>query len=79
MTINIMDILTLSDNNRYVVTSKVNYENKTYYFLVDEHNSGNLKFCYEYNDGLIEIEDKDLATKLLPRFLEASKKEIENY
>ena len=30
MTINIKDILTLSDNNDYVVVSKANYQNKTY-------------------------------------------------
>ncbi len=77
MMIDIKDVLTLSDNNEYVVVSKIDYENKTYYYLVDNNNHNNLKFCYLDNDELVEIENKGLTTKLLPIFLEAAKKEIE--
>jgi hypothetical protein len=78
MTINIKDILTLSDNNDYVVVSKANYENKTYYYLIDKLDSGKILFCYQDNDELVEVRDKDLNTKLLPLFLKGSLKEINN-
>ncbi len=76
MTINIKDTLTLDDNNEYVVISKINYESKNYYYLLDKNNEENFKFCYEDNEELVEIEDKNLTTKLLPLFVEAAKKEI---
>ena len=76
MTINIKDTLTLDDNNEYVVISKINYDNKNYYYLLDKNNNDNVKFCYEDNDELVEIEDKELTTKLLPLFVEAAEKEI---
>ena len=76
--IDIKDILTLDDKNDYVVVSKINYENKTYYYLIDINTNNNLKFCYEDNNELVEIEDKELTTKLLPMFLEVSKKELNN-
>ena len=76
MIINIKDTLTLDDNNEYVVVSKINYESKNYYYLLDKNNFSNIKFCYEDNDKLVEINDKELVTKLLPLFIEAAKKEI---
>ena len=73
MIINIIDVLTLSDNNKYVVTSKINYNNKSYYCLIDINNYENLKFCYQDSDELVEINDKELVGKLLPLFYKASK------
>ena len=78
MTINIKDILTLSDNNDYIVISKVDYNNKTYYYLLDKNDSGNILFCYLENDELVEVVDKELNTKLLPLFLKEAEKELEN-
>lgn len=71
--IDIRDILILDDNNEYVVVSKITYEDKIYYYLVDKNNNGNLKFCYEKGDNLVELNDKVLVTKLLPLFLDAAK------
>ena len=71
--IDIRDILALDDNNEYVVVSKISYEDKIYYYLVDKNNNGNLKFCYEKGDNLVELNDKVLVTKLLPLFLDAAK------
>lgn len=73
MIANIKDTLTLDDNNEYVVVSKVNC-----YYLLDKNNNDNVKFCYEDNDELVEIEDKELNTKLLPLFVEIGQKEIGN-
>ncbi len=73
----IKDILELDDDNEYVVVSKVNYQGKFYYYLVDIKNNGNLKFCYEDGEELVELADKVLTTKLLPLFLEAAKDELD--
>ena len=78
MTINIKDTLTLDDNNEYVVVSKVNYENKNYYYLLDKNNKENFIFCYEDNSELVEIKNKELITKLLPLFIKEAQKEIES-
>ena len=76
MIINIKDTLNLDDDNEYVVISKINYENKYYYYLIDKNVNTNVKFCYQDNDELVEINDKNLITKLLPLFLEVLKKEF---
>lgn len=78
MIINIKDTLTLSDNNQYVVISKINYDNKNYYYILDKNNSQNVKFCYKDNEELVEIDDKELITKLLPLFIETAQKEVDN-
>lgn len=76
---NIRDIVTLDDDNEYVVASKLNYEGKIYYYLIDINKNDNLMFCYEDNNELVELIDKELATKLLPLFLEASKDIINEF
>ena len=73
MNINIKDILTLDDDNKYVVVSKVYYEGKDYLYLIDINNNKNLKFCYVDNDAVVEISDKELNTKLLPLFFDKIK------
>jgi len=78
MNINIKDILELSDNNRYIVVSKVFYDNKDYLYLVDVNDNDNLKFCYLDNDEIVEISDKDINTKLLPLFFDKVKDTISN-
>ncbi len=75
MNIKIKDVLTLDDKNKYVVVSIVNLENKSYYYLVDINNN-NVKFCYEYNDGLVEIDDNELIRKLLPLLYNSAKDNI---
>ena len=70
MNINIKDILTLSDDNRYVVISKAQYENKQYLYLIDINNNENMKFCYINGNEIIESNNKELNTKLIPLFYE---------
>lgn len=76
--IDIKDIVTLDDNNDYIVVSKLNYQEKTFYYLLDIYNDENIKFCYENNREFVEIEDKNLITNLLPLFLQVTQKEIES-
>ena len=73
MNINIKDILTLSDDNRYVVISKTQYENKEYLYLIDINDNKNMKFCYINGNKIIESNSKELNTKLIPLFYEVSK------
>ena len=78
MIINIKDTLTLDDNNEYVVVSKVNVDDKNYFYLIDKNDNSNLKFCYQDNDELVELNDKELVTRLLPLFVENAKGELED-
>lgn len=73
MNIDIKDLLTLNDGNKYIVCSKTKLDNKTYYYLVDINDNKNLKFCLEDNGDLIELEDKALIQKLLPMFTDEVK------
>lgn len=65
---NIKDIVTLSDDNKYQVVSKTIYADTTYYYLVDVNDITNIKFLYENIDRLTEVEDAELISILLPKF-----------
>lgn len=78
MIINMKDTLTLDDNNEYVVVSKANVDDKNYFYLIDKNDNSNLKFCYQDNDELVELNDKELVTRLLPLFVENAKGELED-
>lgn len=66
--IEIKDIVTLSDKNEYQVVSKIDYEYRIYYYLVDINEISNVKFLYENGDKLTEVDDPELVNKLLPMF-----------
>ncbi len=66
--IEIKDIVTLSDKNTYQVVSKIDYEYRIYYYLVDINNISNIKFLYENGDKLTEVEEPELVKKLMPFF-----------
>lgn len=66
--IDIKDVLTLEDDKKYVVVSKIDYENKVYFYLVGVEEITDVKFGYLDNDEFVEINDKELVTKLLPHF-----------
>ena len=74
----IKDVITLDDNNKYVITSKVNYKEINYYYLTNINNPDELLFCYEDNNDLVEITDKNITTKLLPLFFKASEDYFNN-
>ena len=68
--INIKDILTLDDGNKYVVASKATYNDNMYYLIIDTNNSSNIKFCYIDNDELVESANRITNTEILPLFYE---------
>ncbi len=65
----IKDIVTLSDDNKYEVISKTHYEGLVYYYLVDINDISNIKFLYENGDVLTETDDPVLIETLLPKLL----------
>ena len=76
---NLRDIITLNDNNQYIVVGKIDYEAKTYYYLVDINKNENLKYCYQDNDELVELNDSNLIKKLIPMFGRQALEELNNY
>ena len=62
------NIITLDDDNKYVIVSKVVIKNINYYYLIDINNVKNVKFCREERVGetiiLKEITDKEVITNL---------------
>lgn len=81
MEVEYQDIITLSDENKYVVASKVNLNNSKYVYLVDINNNKNLKFAEIEQDGFLsELDsdiDKELIKQLIPLFYNNSIKDIE--
>ena len=75
MNIDILDLITLEDDKRYVVSSKASYEGKIYYYLIAELDPENVKFCVEGDEdnSLDEVTDNDLLENVLfPLFIENS-------
>ena len=77
MNVETKDIITLNDNNKYVVCSKVNYQNNGYLYLVDVNDKSNVKFGLEEKADnqikILEIENQTLIQALLPLFYSKSK------
>lgn len=71
--INIKDTLVLDDDNEYVVVSKANYNDKIYYYIINNKYNSDFKFCYQENDELVEIEDDKLIKELIPLFFNGVK------
>lgn len=78
MNISIKDLLTLSDKNKYVVVSKIYYDDKDYLFLLDINDNSNFKFCYVDKNEVVESSNSDLNTKLLPLFFNKVKDILPN-
>ena len=75
MNIDIRDIITLDDNNEYVVVSKANYNNEAYFYIFDINNKESFKILKlnKENNKLIEFEDQDLVKNLIPLFFNEAK------
>lgn len=71
------NIITLDDNNKYVIVSKIIIKDVIYYYLVDIHNVKSIKFCQEEKEGnaiiLKEINDKEVITNLIKAFYSQEK------
>lgn len=79
MNIDIGDYVTLNDNKRYFVSSKVVYNNSLYYMLNDFEDMNEFKiFMLINNNKLIKIEDESIISRLVPYFVRESLNSIEN-
>ncbi len=72
------DILTLSDNNEYIIASKANYDYKIYLCLVDIKDNKNVKFCYLDNDEVVVVKKEKLSDVLVLKLLRNMTKLIDN-
>lgn len=75
--INIKDVITLSDDNKYVVVSICNYKNIKYYYLSNIKNNY-IKIGYINKNSLVIVKDNSLINKLLPRFTYEIIDELDN-
>ena len=64
----INDILTLSDNNKYVVTNKLFYNNSYYYMLLDYEDDNIWFIVYEDEDTLNIEENGDILYNVIMNF-----------
>lgn len=78
MNIDINDRVTLSNDKRYIVISKINYEDKIYYFLNGFDDKTDIKICLEdvSNSSLVVVKDRDLIDRLFPLFLKKSEEVV---
>ena len=77
MKIETKDIITLNNADKYVVCSKVEYENNSYLYLINPVNPIDIKFGIEKHKEnktfISELKDEALIRQLLPLFYEKSK------
>ncbi len=75
MDIRIKDTIVLSDDNEYVVVSKIDFQERVYYYLIDKKDAGNIKFCKgKESNTIVELVDKELIKTLLPLFVDETNK-----
>ena len=67
-------IITMDDNQKYMVIEQVNYENGTYLYLVNNKDERDAKFVKVEDDKIIQIDPKLFETKILPLFLDKMSK-----
>lgn len=85
MDIDIKDRITLDGKSEYLVVSKINYEGKIFYLLLNVSNYKDIKICFEKKEKfntLVESEDSEFNKKLMPLFMKTAinsitKEEIE--
>lgn len=70
-------IIELEDKKEYIVISNAEFEGKVYYFIMEEQNQTNVKFCVEKvkdeKTYFEEFSDKKLFMQLQPLFEKSSK------
>ena len=73
--IDIKDIVTLDNQYKYVVISKALYENKNYYFLINENNLEDSKIVIEKEKNVLSlVEDDNILNIIIPLFITETNK-----
>ena len=60
MKLSIYDLVTLSDDKRYIIVSIINHNDINYYLLCDENNPKQYMFCYLKENRLVKVKDNSL-------------------
>jgi hypothetical protein len=72
MNFEITDILELSDNKQYIVTSKAVYEDQSYLYIADIKDPSNIKICCIDRSGeqtnLVIVKNTELIEVLMTMF-----------
>ena len=67
--IDIKDVITLDDNDKYMVVSKANYNNDTYFYIMDIFDNKEIKILrLNENNKLSEFDDQNIVQDLFPLF-----------
>lgn len=61
---------TLDNGNTYIVVEQVDFENKTYLFIVNNVDEKDTIFVEIKDDSILEIESNYFEEKIFPLFLE---------
>ena len=78
MNIEVKDIITLDDDNRYMVISKAEYKGKLYFYLINVKDRGQYKFLYlTAENELSEFNDPKIMEELLPLFYQEISKHLD--
>jgi hypothetical protein len=77
MNIKIEDVITLNDNNKYVVVSMAVLEKNTYLYIVDINDNSKFKIAQLNKDKLADVKDKKLIQKLIALFYENAIKTLD--
>ena len=78
MKIDRFDVVTLNDNNKYVVGSIIKHNDIDYYLLCDEKNPKQYMFCYLKNNKLVKVEDNNLIQILSMKITKSLLENIES-
>lgn len=77
MNIEIEDVLTLDDDQEYIVISKITLSDINYYYLIQNNDKPSAMFCYEDKDELVDITDAVKIKELIPKFYDAIRDRID--
>ena len=78
MEYNVQDIITLSDDKKYMIMSKTNHEGVTYLFLMNVDDDKDYKFCnLDKEKKLFELKNQELITTVAPLLYKNLLEEIE--
>ncbi len=74
MEIELLDVLTLDNNQEYIVGSIAKKDNNTYYCLLNKEKNDDIIICQrKENDKLTEVNNHELIKTLLPEFYKSIK------
>lgn len=68
-------VITLVDNNKYLVIEQVDLDNHTYLYIVNDSNEKDSKFVEVTEKGISQIDPTLFQEKIYPLFISKLKKD----